>query len=119
MTQTTPASTSRWRSLRKRTPRAVRLAVAIAVVFAAVELCGLRSWVSVVCGTPVPDVPFAVAGPAGFFYVLAWLAFVVVAPILLLASGIDALLRRALGERRRPIGSDEEQEARDEARSVS
>jgi hypothetical protein len=80
-------------------------ALLIAAVFAAAHALGLRDSVSVVSGTaPAGGGELAVA--SGVAYVVAWLAAVVVAPILgigaaILAAGRAVLARRGRREARR------------------
>jgi len=83
---------SRWKL--RSVPWGIRLALAIVFVFLGLDLAGLRDWVSVVSGTPVPDVAFERAVFGGLLYVVSWFALVIVAPILALASLLHALLQR-------------------------
>lgn len=59
------------------------------------ELAGLRDWVSVLSGTPVPGVDYESAFAGGAFYVLTWFGAVLVAPVLTLAAGLNAITDRA------------------------
>ena len=83
----------------KSIPFGMRLALVILVLFMSLHLAGLRDWVSIVSGTPVPDVPLPWAVFGGLVYVLSWFALVIVAPVLALASLLHALVRRWRGSR--------------------
>ena len=78
----------------KSIPLGMRLALVILVLFMSLHLAGLRDWVSIVSGTPVPDVPLPWAVFGGLVYVLSWFALVIVAPVLALTSLFHALVRR-------------------------
>ena len=67
------------------------MALVLVAVHAAAELAGLRDWVSVLSGTPVPGVPFQEAALGGAFYVLGYFGAVLLAPILTLAALIQTL----------------------------
>ncbi len=70
-------------------------ALAIAVVFGLLSLWGLRDYTSVVCGTaPSGNLADRTSILLGMFYAVAYFAFSVGAPILVLAAGIQALLER-------------------------
>lgn len=76
----------------------VRLAFAIAFIFMGLHLAGLRDWVSIISGTPVPNVPFEGAVFGGLSYVLSWFALLILAPILVIASLLYLLLQRWRGQ---------------------
>ena len=82
------------RRISAQTPIGIRCAIAIAVCFLLLHWLGLRDWVSVVSGTPVPNVPHETVWLGGTLYVIAWLSLTLVAPILVLTSLFHALLQR-------------------------
>ena len=82
-----------WRT-RRHAPWPLRYGLALPLALGLMHLVGLREWVGVVSGTPVPGVPFAVAAPVGFVYVLTWLATLALAPPMLLAGAVELGLRR-------------------------
>ena len=74
----------------------------LAITFAALHLAGFREHVSVLSGT-VPSTGGASSAVFGALYVLSWLAFVILTPILLLAFGIRTVLLRLFhGPRAQP-----------------
>jgi len=72
-------------------------AALIALVFVVFHLCGLHADTTVLSDTsPVGDPADAMSVVLGFLSVIAWLAFVLFVPILVLAAGIFAALERVL-----------------------
>jgi hypothetical protein len=68
----------------------VRHAILISLVFAAVHAFGLREFTSVLNGTTgAPGMSWETAAALGVTYVLAYLAFVLLVPALLLAAIIS------------------------------
>lgn len=64
-------------------------AVILGVVFLACHLAGLREYTTIISGTaPTGDVSDRVAPALAAAYVVVYLAFIIVAPILVLAAGI-------------------------------
>ncbi|MGE0789670.1 MAG: hypothetical protein AB7S26_28615 [Sandaracinaceae bacterium] len=67
-----------------------RTAFVIAVVMVAgyvvLEALGLREWVSVLSGTPVPGVAYEVAALGAIVYVASYFGAVLIAPILAMAA---------------------------------
>lgn len=74
------------------------ISLLVVIAFGVTEMAGLRDWVSVLSGTPVPGVPFEEAIAGGALYVLAWFGAVLLAPILAIAAALS-ILSRALFER--------------------
>ena len=87
-----------WRT-RRHAPWPLRYGLALPLALGLMHLVGLREWVGVVSGTPVPGVPFAVAAPVGFVYVLTWLATLALAPPMLLNHGLHSSLLGAVPDR--------------------
>ena len=82
-------------------PRGFLIAGAVlAAAFAVAHALGWREHASVVCGQWPGDSELAAA--SGAAYVLAWFAFVLVAPVLGFAAAIFAALLRGLGRRPPP-----------------
>jgi len=77
-------------------PLPLWLALLLALLYAALHSLGLRDWVSVLSGTPVPGVPFEQAALGGALYVLAYFGAVLFAPILAIAGALSLLLGRAM-----------------------
>lgn len=67
------------------------LALVLVAALAVLHAAGLRDWVSVLSGTPVADVPWALSALGGASYALAWFGAVLLAPILALTSALRAL----------------------------
>ena len=78
------------------TPAGLLVRAALTVlVFVVLHACGLRAYTTVLSGTsPVGDPADGLSVALGFIYVMAWLAFVLLVPILVLAAGILAALLR-------------------------
>jgi hypothetical protein len=78
------------------TPKGFALrAVIISLVFLVCHIAGFRSLTSVLCGMkPVTGALGYFAALLGFVYVLMYLAFTVVAPVLLIAAGLLFLTER-------------------------
>ncbi len=71
----------------------VRAAV-LSAVFLICHLIGLREFTTILCGTyPSTIMPVLAAG-LGFVYVLMYLAFTVVVPVLLIAAGLLSIWAR-------------------------
>ena len=68
-------------------------AVLIALVFLACNLAGLKEYTSVICGTsPTGDINNPLVLGLGAFYLFIHFAFVLVAPILVIAAAVFAIL---------------------------
>jgi hypothetical protein len=96
----------RWQRIpfvRLATPRGfLKAAALITAAFTIGHLAGLREYTSFFSGTMAGGEPGYLPLLLGFAYAVAWFAFVVLAPILALAAGIQAgLLRAVNGARRR------------------
>ena len=73
----------------------VRRALLIAVTFLAVHLAGLREFTSILTGTAgSTKLGWGTCAFLGLTYIVAYLAFVLLVPSLLLASGLLVLRRR-------------------------
>jgi hypothetical protein len=68
-------------------------ALALALVYGALHLAGLRDDASFLSGTEPPD---AFGTPLGLAYVIAYFAFVVAAPILAIAAALWALANKLI-----------------------
>jgi hypothetical protein len=77
-------------------PLALWLAALIALIFGALSALGLRDWVSILSGTPVPGVPYEAAALGGALYVLAYFGAVLLAPILAIAGAVSMLSGRVI-----------------------
>jgi hypothetical protein len=74
-----------------------RRAVVIGLAYAVAHGCGLRQFTSLLSGTTgSAELSWAVSSVFGVTYVLLYLAFVLLAPTLLLAAGLLAAWRRIL-----------------------
>ena len=70
----------------------VRRAVVLAVIFAVADLAGLRQYTSILNGTAGSlEISRGLAAFLGLSYVFAYLGFVLLVPILLLAAGLLAV----------------------------
>lgn len=74
-------------------PILLGFALAIGLLFGAVEFLGLRDWMSVLSGTPAPGVDFMTTAAGGAFYAITYFAAVVIAPVLALAEAFVQLSR--------------------------
>ena len=73
----------------------VRHAVLIGLAFAVVHACGLREYTSVLNGTTGSmNLGWETSVLLGIIYILFYLAFILVAPMLILAAAILAIARR-------------------------
>jgi hypothetical protein len=73
----------------------VQRAIVISVGYLLVHLAGLREYTSVLNGTVGPEsAGWTVSAILGITYIIIYLAFVVLVPVLLLAAGILALWQR-------------------------
>jgi len=73
----------------------VRHAVIIAVLYLVVHLAGLREFTSILNGTMgSPELGWTVSAFLGLAYIFAYLAFVLLVPILLLAATFLAVWKR-------------------------
>jgi hypothetical protein len=73
----------------------VRRAAVIALVFLVIHLAGLREYTSILNGTPGSvEMSWRTSALLGLTYIFAYLAFVLLAPILLLAAAILAVWKR-------------------------
>jgi hypothetical protein len=71
-------------------------ALVISAVFLAVHLAGLRDYTSVLNGTVGPaSASWRTSAFFGLAYLVIYLAFVLVVPVLILAAGILAVWRRS------------------------
>jgi hypothetical protein len=78
----------------------VQRALVISVIFLLVHLAGLREYTSILNGTVGPDsAGWAGSAFLGMTYILVYLAFVILAPMLILAAGMLAVWQR-LAERK-------------------
>jgi hypothetical protein len=98
----------------------VRHAVLVCLIFAVAHFCGLREFTSVLNGTTgSTDLDWQTSAVLGVTYILLYLAFVLLAPTMILAAALLALWRKFIrrtapltpalspGERenyRRPVG---------------
>ena len=74
----------------------LRRAMFISAVFLVVHLTGLREYTSVLNGTTGPEAAdWALSTFFGVTYVIIYLTFVVLAPVLVLAAGLLAIWNRA------------------------
>lgn len=80
-------------------PLTLVVALLLALFHAALFALGLRDWVSVLSGTPVPGVAPEEAALGGALYVLAYFGAILLAPILALAGVLSLLIRRVSGRR--------------------
>jgi hypothetical protein len=69
-------------------------AVIIAVAFGVAHALGLRPYTAVLSGTAPPGASGGAAIALGLAYVALYFAFVIVAPILLIAAGVMRLVTR-------------------------
>jgi len=69
-------------------------ALVIAGAFLAVHLAGLRDYTSVLNGTIGPAADWRTSSFLGIAYLVIYLAFVIVAPVLVLAAGILTVWQR-------------------------
>jgi hypothetical protein len=86
----------------------VRRALLIAVTFLAVHLAGLREFTSILTGTAgSTNLGWSACAFLGLAYIVAYLAFVLLAPSLLLAAGLLVLWERWRAPRvSQPLGED-------------
>ena len=70
-------------------------AAALVVLFLIVHLAGLREYTAFLSGTAAaPEIGMRWSSFYGMVYILCYLGFVVLAPILVIASGLVALWRK-------------------------
>ena len=80
----------------------VRAAI-IGTIFLLLYIAGLKEYTCVLCGTsPTGNVADSWSAMLGVSYVLCYFAFIVLAPVLILAAGILWLLQSTIGRRRIP-----------------
>jgi hypothetical protein len=73
----------------------LRRAVVVAIIFLAVHIAGLRDYTCILNGTVAsPDLGRGMSAFLGLAYVFAYLAFVLLVPILLLAAAMLAGWKR-------------------------
>jgi hypothetical protein len=84
-----------WAKLRELMPWPLRIALTLWLVFLIAHGAGLRDFVSMVSGTPVAGVPMELAGMGAAFYVVAYFAAVLIAPILALTALFSWIVQRA------------------------
>ena len=78
-------------------------AALITAIFLLLYLAGLKEYTCVLCGTsPTGNVADSWSAMLGVSYVLCYFAFIVLAPVLILAAGILWLLQSTIGRRRIP-----------------
>ena len=109
----TDKPTSWWRGLlwfQLFSPKGFLICAAtLGILFLACHAAGLREYTSILCGQSRAEdqwAPFL-----GMGYVLFYLAFVLLVPVLVLAAAILALLQRLLGGREPPAPLSPEGEA--------
>jgi hypothetical protein len=74
----------------------VRRAILISLVFLVAHLCGLREFTSILNGTTGSvGLTWEQSALRGFIYILLYLAFILLVPILLLAAAMIAALRKS------------------------
>ena len=79
-------------------------AILIACLFSIVHLAGLRPYTSILSGSlPETSVDFDTAVLYGLLYTASYFAFVIVAPICLIAAAVYGLLLRVMGRRAQSI----------------
>ena len=67
----------------------------IALAYLVIHFCGLRDYTSVLNGTTGSlNVSWGTAAALGVTYVLSWLAFILLVPILLIAAALLVLWKR-------------------------
>jgi hypothetical protein len=78
-------------------PELLRRAVVIALLFGIFQAAGGRECTSVLCGTR-PEIAgsFQLAALTGVAYIISYILFTVVAPVLAIAAGILAIWHRRL-----------------------
>ena len=82
-------------------------AAVVALIYAIVNLAGLRDYTSILNGTPgSADVSRGLAAFLGLGYVCAYLAFVLLVPIFLMAAAMLAGWRKVSQKRRAQQGDD-------------
>ena len=69
-------------------------AVLIVLLYGLCELAGLRECTTFFSGTPAANLGWVVTASLGLAYTLVYLAFVLIAPILLLASALLKIIQR-------------------------
>lgn len=78
----------------------LRKAALIALAYGICQVAGLREHTTIISGTtPTPDGSVLVSALLAALYMAAYFAFVLLAPILLLAAGLWAAMNRALQHR--------------------
>jgi hypothetical protein len=78
----------------------VQRALMISAIYLLVHLAGLREYTSVLNGTVGPDsAGWASSAFFGVAYIIIYLVFVILAPVLVLAAGILAVWRRHTGKK--------------------
>ena len=76
----------------------VRRALLISIAFLAVHLAGLKEFTSILNGTTGSvELGWGLSAFLGLMYILGWLAFVILVPILLLAAAMLTLWNRVIG----------------------
>jgi len=82
----------------------VQRALVIGVVFLLVHLAGLREYTSILNGTVGPDsAGWAGSAFLGMTYIIVYLAFVILAPMLILAAGMLVVWQRLLNPQKKPV----------------
>ena len=84
----------------RRLPTGLVVAFVLPCFTLALHVAGLRDWVSVISGTPVPGVSEVAGVAGGAIYLVAWIATVILSPALIVASGIDWLAGRVFSRPR-------------------
>jgi hypothetical protein len=97
----------RWLLPRLFTPWGLaQSAIIIAVLYLIAYALGWRQATTILCGTsPTGSLTDKLSIHEGIAYVLLWLAFVIVAPVLLIAAGVLAGLNTILRRRKNSRGS--------------
>ena len=88
----------------------VRRAVFISLAFLAVHLAGLKDFTTILNGTMGSvDLGWQLSAVLGVTYIFAWLAFVILVPMLLIAAGLLSLWNQMV-QRRTPAECNGRQE---------
>ena len=76
----------------------VRRALLITIVFLCVHCAGLKEFTSILTGTAGSvELGWGLSAFLGLMYILGWLAFVILVPILLLAAAMLVIWNRVIG----------------------
>jgi hypothetical protein len=82
----------------------VQRALVISALFLLVHLAGLREYTSILNGTVGPDsAGWAGSAFLGMTYIILYLAFVILAPMLILAAGLLAVWQRLIRRKDRRV----------------